>query len=125
MQQIWSLIYSKEYKTFSARVTLNQNKIISSIKALSELHWLPIRAHIDFRILLIINKCLNDSNSPSYLQKLLVHNKRLGIKSNLRSNDSNDHLLIIPYVKQKTFAVHSFSVYGPRLRIIFQQKLKQ
>ena len=35
--------------------------------------------------------------------------------SNLRSNGSNGHLLVIPYVRHKTFAVHSFSVYGPRL----------
>ena len=35
--------------------------------------------------------------------------------SNLRSNDNNDHLLIVPYVRQKTFVVHSFNVYGPRL----------
>ena len=94
---------------------MNQNKNYSSIKALFELHWLPIRACIDFKILLIIHKCLNYSNLPSYLQNLLVHNKRLGMYLNLRSNDSNDHLLIIPYVRQKSFAVHSFTVYGPRL----------
>ena len=72
-------------QNFTAQVTLNQNKNYSSIKALFELHWLPIRACIDFKILLIAHKCLNDSNSPSYLQNLLVHNKRLGIYSNLRS----------------------------------------
>ena len=49
------------------------------------------------------------------IMKLVMHNKRSGIYSNLRSIDSNDHLLVIPYVRQKTFAVHSFSVYGPRL----------
>ena len=94
---------------FATQVTLNQNKNYRSIKALFELHWLPVRAHIDFKILLITHKYLNDSNSPSYLQNLLVHNKRSGMYPNLRSNDSNDYLLIIPCVKQKHLQyIHQF-----------------
>ena len=54
-------------RNFATQVTFNQNKNYSSIKALFELQWFPIRAHINFKILLIIYKCLNDSNSPSYL----------------------------------------------------------
>ena len=35
--------------------------------------------------------------------------------SNLRSNDDNEHLLIMPYVKYKTFAARTFCVIGPKL----------
>ena len=56
---------------------------------------------------------------------MLVHNKRSGLYSNLRSNDSNDHLLIIPYVRQKHLQ-YAHSVYmDPDFGIVFQQKLKQ
>ena len=103
---------------------MNQNKNYSSIKALCELNWLPIRVCIDFKILLIIHKCFSDSTSPSYLQNLLVHNKRSGMYSNCRSNGSNGHLLVIPYVRHKTFAIHSFSVYGHRLRNSIPTEIK-
>ena len=33
--------------------------------------------------------------------------------SNFRSNDNNEHLLIIPCVKYKTFAARTFNVIGP------------
>ena len=104
---------------------MNQNNNYSSIKALFKLHSLPITACINFKILLIIQKYIKDSNSPSYLQNLLVHHKRSGKYSNLRSNDSNDHLLIIPYVRQKHLQyIHSVNM-NPDFEIVFQQKLKQ
>ena len=59
--------------------------------------------------------CLTDIYTPVYLHDLLVHNNRKGMCSNLRSNDDNEHLLIIPYVKYKTFAARSFSVIEPKL----------
>ena len=34
---------------------------------------------------------------------------------NLRSNSQNVELLIVPYMKSKTFATQAFSVCGPRL----------
>ena len=56
---------------------------------------------------------MTDSDCPTYLKNLLVHNKRLGRYDNLRSNDGE--LLIVPYVKYKIFVAQAFSVSGPRL----------
>ena len=84
------------------------------MRALYELHWLPICGHTEFKTLLMVYKCLTDTNTPAYLCGLLVHNNRKGMCSNLRSNDNNEHLLIIPYVKYKTFATRTFSVTGPK-----------
>ena len=78
--------------------------------ALYELHWLPICGCIELKTLLMVYKCLTDTNTPMYLHDLLVHNNRKGMCSNLRSNDDNEHLLIIPYVKYKTFTARTFSV---------------
>ena len=49
----------------------------------------------------------------AYFKNLLVHNKRLGMYDNLRTNDGD--LLIIPYVKYIIFVAQAFSVSGPRL----------
>ena len=45
-----------------------------------------------------------------YLENLLIINNREGIARNLQSNDVT---LIVPHVKNKTFAAHPFSVQGP------------
>ena len=43
-----------------------------------------------------------------------MHIKCEGISEGLRSNKKS-HLLVVPYVKYKTFAYCSFSICGPRL----------
>ena len=97
-----------------AHITLQENKTFSSLKALFLLHWLPICARIEFKILFTVYKYLRNQEGPYYLKNLLVHNKRTGVTAGLRSNEEKD-LLIVPYVKYQTFARHSFSVCGPKL----------
>ena len=46
------------------------------MRALYELHWLPISGCIEFKTLLMVYKCLTDTNTPMYLHNLLVHNNR-------------------------------------------------
>ena len=82
----------------------------SATAALTTLHWLPIRARIDFKILTLVHKCLS-GNAPSYLIDLLVPVG--GNCEGLRSKNAVKHLLI-PRTYQKTFADRAFSVYGPK-----------
>ena len=100
---------------FAAKVVLNRKIHESSLQALHDLHWLPIHARIDFKILKMVYKCLHDKSAQSYLKDLLVANKHIGMYGNLRSNSQNVELLIVPCVKSKTFATWAFSVFGPRL----------
>ena len=74
----------------------------------------PIKAQIEYKILCMVHICIYDSTSPTYLNNVLVHIKHEGISGGLRSNKKS-HLLVVPYVKYKTFAYHSFSICGPRL----------
>ena len=68
--------------------------------ALTTLHWLPIRARIDFKILTLVHKCLS-GNAPGYLIDMLVP---LGVNhEGLRSNNAVKHLLI-PRTYWKAFA---------------------
>ena len=109
------VIHKLQVKHFAAKVVLNRKICESSLQALHDLHWLVICAIIDFKTLMLVFKCLHDKFAPSYLNDLLVTNKCTGMYGNLRSNSQNAELLIIPYIKNKTFATQAFSVCGPRL----------
>ena len=73
------------------------------------LHWLPIKARIDFKILLITFKALHGL-APAYIKDLLPPktNKRL-----LRSSDKG--LLEVPGTKLKTKGDRAFAVVAPTL----------
>ena len=94
----------------AAKLILNRSKTDSATKACYELHWLLISARIEYKILLLVFKCLHNM-APKYLENLLTINNREGIARDLFFNYAVT--LIIPHVKNKTFAAHSFSVQGP------------
>ena len=82
-------------QNFAAKVLLDEPRLYNSMTGFQKLHWLPICGHIEFKTLLMVYKCLANTNTPVYLYDLLVHNNRKGLSSNLRSNNDNEHLLII------------------------------
>ena len=94
-----------------AKIELNCLKYESATEALRDLHWLPIRAHIQYKILIIVYKCL-DNSAPDYLKDLLVHNPvtRPGLRS-----EAKNQILIVQRTYSKTFASRSFSMAGPQL----------
>ena len=94
----------------AAKLVLGMKKHDSATAALTTLHWLPIIARIDFKILTLVHKCLS-GNAPSYLIDLLVP---LGVnREGLRRNNVVKCLLI-PRTYWKTFADRASSVYGPK-----------
>ena len=76
---------------------------------LKSLHWLPVRFRIDFKVLLLVFKCLNGLG-PSYLSDLLLVYQP---PRTLRSSGTG--LLTIPQVSSKKHGEAAFSYYGPRL----------
>ena len=77
-----------------------------------ELHWLPIKYRIEFKILLITFKILNFL-APTYLSSLI--SLRLPSKYNLR-NSSDNLLLSYPRFKSKaTLGDRSFTCAAPKL----------
>ena len=94
-----------------AKLVLDCDKYSSSTQALADLHWLNIRLHISFKILILVHKCVYRT-VPSYLQDLIV---KLPVRRpGLQSNDSSN-ILLVPRVTKQTFAACSFSVKGPKL----------
>ena len=77
---------------------------------LKELHWLPVRERIQFKILLITYKALHGL-APQYITDLLGYNT-----SPYNTRAADDPLrLHIPGTKHQTFADRSFSVAAPKL----------
>ncbi|KAJ0012425.1 hypothetical protein NQD34_016759 [Periophthalmus magnuspinnatus] len=75
---------------------------------LESLHWLPVCFRIDFKVLLLVFKCLNGLG-PSYLTELLLSYEPS------RPCASGCRLLVIPKVRTHTHGEASFQFYGPRL----------
>ena len=108
----WCMYFycSPKVQNAAAKLVLVMKKHDSATAALTRLHWLPIRARIDFKILTLVHKCLS-GNAPGYLTDLLVP---LGMScEGLRSNNAVKRLLI-PRTYWKTFADQAFSVYGAK-----------
>uniref|UniRef100_A0A3P8P5K8 Reverse transcriptase domain-containing protein n=1 Tax=Astatotilapia calliptera TaxID=8154 RepID=A0A3P8P5K8_ASTCA len=76
---------------------------------LESLHWLPVCFRIDFKVLLLVFKCLNGLG-PSYLSDLLLPYEP---SRTLRSSGTG--LLIVPKVRTHTHGEAAFQWYGPRL----------
>ena len=94
-----------------AKLALGKSKYDSSTECLKTLHWLPIRQWIEFKILVLTHKCINNS-AQGYLQDLI--SVKAQNRVNMRSC-SMGVLLNIPKVKQTTFAARSFRYIAPRL----------
>ena len=87
-------------QTMCAKLVLNHKRSDSATNALKELHWIPVRLRITFKLLMIVHRCLHGS-APQYLKDLLI--RMPTPKKNLHS--LTDTLrLIIPKTKLKTFA---------------------
>ena len=90
----------------AARVVSGSKKYDHITPVLKDLHWLPIRKRIDFKILLLTFKCMQGC-APLYLRELLV--KQANTRT-LRSNTKN--LLQIPLTNLKgSVTEHSVSMH--------------
>ena len=94
----------------SSKNGINKHQSHSATGCLRQLHWLPIKSRIEYKVLTIVFKCKHGM-APKYLQDLLEAQEhcRQGLKSN------NKQLLKVPITTRRTFADRSFSVKGPRL----------
>ena len=113
-----SLLYGiKEYhldqlqrcQNSAARVVSLTRKHDHISPVLRDLHWLPVRKRIDFKILLITYKCIH-GEAPHYLEELLVQYKPVRC---LRSQ--NQHLLEVPKRRLENFGGRAFQYAAPRL----------
>ena len=98
-------------QNMSTKAVLKRGKYTSSKDSLQSLHCLPIRSRINFKISVLVYKCLH-GKAPEYLQNLLI--TYIPRKEGLRSEAIIDRL-IVPRSEKKTFTDRTFSVVGPKV----------
>ena len=97
----------------AALLVLNIFKFSSISSAIrDELHWLPIRRRIDFKISLVVRHC-NVGAAPEYLMELCHRVGSAVGRQCLRSASRGD--LVVPRFRLQTFGHRAFAVSGPRI----------
>ena len=96
-----------------ARLVSGSSKFSHITPVLIQLHWLPIRQRIAFKILLLVYKALN-GQAPNYLSELISFRSH-SYAHNLRS--TQDKLLLkLPHLRTKvTLGDRAFSCAAPKL----------
>ena len=87
------------------------DEITSTIR--DDLHWLPVWQRLEYKICVIVYKCLNRS-APSYLSSMCANVGTIEGRRHLRSAAHGD--LIVPrtiIVHYKTYGPRCFAVFGP------------
>ena len=91
-----------------ARLVKKAPKRSSATSLLKELHWLPIKFRVSYKVAIFVFKCLNDDSFPSYLKDLI------SIYTPSRTLRSSDKFLLFkPTVKLATFGEKSFYFSAP------------
>ena len=92
----------------AARLITGTRKYDHITPVLERLHWLPVKKRIEYKILLLVFKCLQGT-APEYLSELLKKRENKGT----RADDKN--LLVIPRFKKVTQGGRRFGRSGPTL----------
>ena len=93
----------------AARLVKRTNRRSHITPVLKDLHWLPVKFRIMYKINLLTYNALQN-NCPMYLTELLHEYNPI---RTLRSSQQN--LLCVPSFKLKSFGARSFSVCAPQL----------
>ena len=103
---------------FTQGIVKGLRKYDSITESLIELHWLPVKARVDFKVILLVFKALN-GKSPMYIQDLFTPT------SNSRYNLRNDssHNLVVPR-SFNTLNDRALTICGPKLWNSIPRQLK-
>ena len=92
----------------TARLVLRKSKHESATTLLRTLHWLPVKARIQYKIARLCFRCIYQNSMPPYISDLL---HPYCPSRTLRSLDTS--LLTVSRFSLETFGKKSFSVFGP------------
>ena len=94
----------------AARIVKKAHKRTSATSILFDLHWLPVKQRVSYKIALTVFKCLNNEDFPIYLKELIT------IYTPSRTLRSCDKFLLKkPFMKLLTFGQKSFSFAAPEV----------
>ena len=92
----------------AARLVLRKSRHASATALLRTLHWLPVKARIQYKIACLCFQCIYHNSMPPYISDFLYPYCPF---RTLRSLDTS--LLTVPCFSLETFGKKSFSVFGP------------
>jgi hypothetical protein len=95
-------------QNLAARIVLRRPRHESASALLRTLHWLPVRARIEYKISILCFQCINSPDFPTYLSELVQIYRP---SRELRSLDAL--LLQVPKYKLSTYGKRSFMIFGP------------
>ena len=111
MPYLWTV---QTIQNRACRIVNKLKKTSTVNEHLKELHWLKVQERIEFKIILLTFKCLNNL-APSYLTEILQYNNISGSRA--------------PTLKRllcnSTVGNRAFISYAPRLWNKLPQELKQ
>ena len=101
-------IYQSAYRAHQSAETALV-RIHNDFAALRQLHWLPVRKRIEYKLLVLVHRALYDG-TPEYLAALLLqHAPRRSLRS------AGGLLLEVPRVNLERFGRRAFACAGPTL----------
>ena len=96
-------------QNLAARIILNVPTFDHVSPALQSLHWLPIKARIEYRILLMVYKIIHGL-APEYLSDLVtIYTPKRSLRS------INETKLVVPKSKTVMYGDKSFACAAPKL----------
>ena len=99
----------QKLQNFAAKVVLKKSYYDHVTPCLIDLHWLPVKFRVDFKIAVLTFKCLNEL-APQYLQDLIeIYNPPRALRS------KSLKLLKTKTTKYKTLGDRSFSFSAPKV----------
>lgn len=101
----------------SARFVSQRSKYDHITPTMMQLHWLPIRHRIHYKVILLTYKSMNGL-APPYLEELMTKRPM----KRTRADGNND--LSVPRIKNTTFGGRSFEHMGPILWNSLPRELK-
>jgi hypothetical protein len=105
----YQLVKLQRLQNTAARIIKKVAKYDHITPVLCELHWLPVKARIDFKILLLTFKALNGL-APEYIRDMIEpYNPTRSLRS------ENMKRLCQPATRLKTYGDRSFSCAAPHL----------
>ena len=107
-------------QNYAARLVLRQSRHASATALLRTLHWLPVKARIQYKIACLCFQCIYQDSMPPYISDLL---HPYSPSRTLCSLDTS--LLTVPRFSLETFGKRSFSVFGPTVWNSLPQSLRK
>ena len=96
----------------AARLITKSRKSDDITPVLKSLHWLPVSFRIEYKVLCLCYKSLNNL-APSYMSSMLSYRDAPSSRCTLRNDELQ--LLKEPTARLKTHGDRAFSVYAPKL----------